>query len=166
MASIGWFCRSVTCFAVILGWWLRKPCHDNNYLMFRPLNYLSSSFWCSIWTSAGHLDCIYMRNYNNLLPCDWLDIWVNECSNRERIYSLSFNGFPSYGSWTLLESWKESLALYVWRTESKAWHLQLMSQTVLLLIFASAVSLQETLCTVSGRSKTKMVFTLNLVPWI
>lgn len=31
-----------------------------------------SPFCCSIWTSAGYLDRVYMNNCTELLPCNWL----------------------------------------------------------------------------------------------
>lgn len=38
--------------------------------MFK-VNHLSSRFWCSVWTSAGCLDPVYILKCNEVLPCDW-----------------------------------------------------------------------------------------------
>lgn len=39
-------------------------------LIQNHLNDLSFSFWCSVWTSAGHIGHVYMPGHIELLPCD------------------------------------------------------------------------------------------------
>jgi len=51
--------------------WHQQPCHVQSHF-----NHLSSPNWCSVWTSAGRLDHVYMLKCTELLPCDWLIIYL------------------------------------------------------------------------------------------
>lgn len=57
-------------FSYTRGWFFvtaEQPCCIQS-----DLNPLSSSFWCSVWASAGCLGSVYLTKYIKLLPCGWL----------------------------------------------------------------------------------------------